>query len=182
MGLPAKTNQFQQVQFERHEMGKADTLRYNVISFVVEGQYERAISELRDFGNRDSEYPRFKEKTDRYISHAIDLVNAVRAKRNFQGAQYMTIAKQQELNDRFRAHYAELQLVLKRIEKIHLDLQIEDSRSTILVMRALIHSVLAIVLVAFVLEAQGGLFSTFHYVVDDGLDQSINWVFDKVGW
>ena len=182
MGLPAKKDQFQQLQIERHEMGKADTLRYNVISFVVEGHYDRAISELRNFGGRDSEYPKFKEKTERYISHAVDLVNAIRAKRNFPGAQYMTMAKQQELNDRFREHYAELQFILKRIEKIHIDLKIEDSRSTVWVVRALVHSAFAILLVAFVIEATNGMLGTAQYVVDDGLNQSINWFFDKIGW
>src|SRR6185312_7473140 len=116
MGLPAKKDQFQ-LQVERHDMGKADTLRYNVITFVVEENYERAIQELRTFSEKDSEYPKFKEKTERYISHAIDLVNAIRTKRKFPGAAFMTMAKQQELNERFREHFNELQNILKRIEK-----------------------------------------------------------------
>ncbi|MBX2995941.1 MAG: hypothetical protein KF681_14035 [Bdellovibrionaceae bacterium] len=181
MGLPAKKEQFQ-FQVERSEMGKADTLRYNVISFVVEGQYDRAVSELKNFAGKDSEYPRFQEKTERYVSHAVDLVNAIRAKRNFPGAQYLTMAKQQELNERFREHYSELQVVLKRIEKIHIDLKLEDSRSTVWVVRALVHSAFAILLVAFMIEATSGLMGTAHYVVDDGLNQTINWFFDKIGW
>ena len=181
MGVPAKKDQFQ-FHVDRKEMGRADSFRYNVISFVVEEQYDRAVSELRNFIERDSEYPNFREKTERYVGHAIDLVNAIKAKRSFPGSKYMTMAKQQELNDRFREHFGELQQVLKRVEKIHVDLRMDDVRSTVWVLKALVLAVGAIVTTAFLLEVFGGLYMTSYIVVDDAFSRAVNWVFEMGGW
>lgn len=179
MGLPAKKENFK-LNVDRSDMGKADTLRYNVLTFVVEENYDRAIHELREFMRKDSEYPKFKEKTERYISHAIDLVNAIRAKRKFPGAAFMTMAKQQELNDRFREHFNELQTILKRVEKTHVDLKIEDIRSTVWVLKAAVHAAFAILVIAFVLEITHGLGETAGVVLDDGVSQTLDWVFSKL--
>jgi hypothetical protein len=180
MGLPVKSNNQLQIQIDRKDMGKADTLRYNIMTYVVEEQYDRAIEELRNFMGRENEYPNFLEKVDRYVGHAIDLVNAIRAKRKFPGSAYMTRAKQQELNERFREHFNELQFVLKKIEKIHVDLKLDDIRSTVWVVRAVVHSAFAILLVAFILEASRGLGFTSQVVLDDFLNDTINWIFTKL--
>jgi hypothetical protein len=151
------------------DMGQADTLRYNVVTHVVEENYDLAIQDLRAFLVTDSEYPRFKERIEKYVYHAIDLINAIRAKRKFPGASSLTMAKQQELNERFREHFNELQDVLKKVEKIQVDLRIEDVRSTVWVVKALINAVFAVVLFAFFIEAGRGLFYNFWVVADDFL-------------
>ena len=179
MGLPTEKDKFQ-LQIDRGEMGKADTLRYNILTFVIEENYERAVESLKNFLKHDSDYPNFHDKIERYILHAVDLVNAIRAKRKFPGAKYMTMAKQQELNERFRQHFLELQGVLKRIEKIQVDLRIEDVRSTVWVVRALAQAVFAIVVVAFVMEMTQGLAQTAFVVADDGATQTIDWIFAKL--
>lgn len=179
MGLPVKADQG--LQFDRKDMGKADTLRYNVSTYVVEEQYDRAIHEMKEFLKKDSEFPRFKEKSERYVNHAIDLVNAIRAKRKFPGAAYLTMAKQQELNEKFREHFHELQQVLKRIEKTHIDLKLEDIRSTVWVIRSVSYAIGAIVFVAFLMEASNGLGMTTVLVVDDSVHQLVSWIFQKIG-
>jgi hypothetical protein len=168
MGALKLTNNFKpQLGLDRKDLGRADTLRFNVLTFVVEEDYERAISELKNFIARDFEYPRFRERVERYIQHAIDLVNAIRAKRKFPGANMLTMAKQQELNDKFAAHFSELTYVLKKVEKIQTDVRIEDVRSTVWILKALMYSVFAIAIVAFLLDVNQGLFRTTVVVVDD---------------
>ncbi len=187
MNLPAKNLENQEsgrrkrvslgLHVDKHELGKADTLRYNVSTHVVDEKYDLAIEELNMYFAADSEFPRFKEKIERHIEHCIDLINAIRAKRNFPGASSLTMAKQQELNDRFRQHFDELQTNLKQIEKIKVDLKLQDIRSTVLVIKAIAHSVLIIFLVAFFIEAGRGLFGTTVSVIDDYFITAVDWIF-----
>jgi len=180
MGLPKKPEGFA-LKVDRREMGEADTLRYNVSSYVVEESYDRAIEALKSYMAREHEFPAFKAKAERYIAHAIDLVYAIQAKRNFPGANFLTMAKQQELNDRFRMHFNELQAVLRKIEKIHLDLKLDDIRSTVWVVKATVQAVFAILVIAFVLEVAHGLLQTAQVVVDDSFTKVTDTVLNKLG-
>lgn len=178
MGLPAR-KQPTQLEIDRSDLGKADTLRFNVLSYVVEENYDRAIETLTEFRNKDSEYPKFKEKTERYLEHCIDLINAIRAKRNFPGMKSLTMAKQQELGEKFMIHFRELQYTLQKIEKIQVDVRIDDVRSTVWIVKALMHSALAVAVVAFALDVSRGLFNTTLIVVDDIFQSLTTWIFGK---
>jgi hypothetical protein len=184
MGLPAKKNNQgfnTDIEIDRKEMGKADTLRYNIVTFVVEENYDKAIQELQDFGNQKSEFPKFRERIARHISHGVDLINAIRAKRNFPGVKNLTMAKQQELNERFRDHFNELQHVLKTIEKIQVELKLDDIRSTVWVVKALTNAVFAIAAIAFIIEASRGLLFNFWVVAEDYMIKFTDWIFKAIG-
>lgn len=182
MGLPVRAEPQFKLNIDRREMGSADTLRFNVLTYVAEGNYDRAVETLRDFFNQESEYPRFHERVDRYVSHSVDLVNAIRAKRNFPGAQYLTVAKQQELNEKFQAHFSELQFMLKKIERVQVDLKMNDVKSTVWVLKTLSYCVLVVFTVALALDVINGLGYTTRIVVEDGYDRIINWTFQKSGY
>ncbi|GIL17495.1 MAG: hypothetical protein BroJett040_12460 [Oligoflexia bacterium] len=177
MGALIKSAQESKIQVDRKEMGKADTLRYNVLVFVVDENYDRAIAELKEYLEIESEYPRFHEKIERYIRHAVDLVNAIRAKRKFPGAHSLTVAKQQELNERFHEHFNELQHILKRIEKVEHDMKVEDVRSTVYVVKALVNAAFAIAILGFFLEISRGLLKTMWVVTDDFFLSITDWIF-----
>lgn len=180
MGAPVLKNNFKpDLGVDRKDMGRADTLRFNVLTYVVEENYERAIHELKAFLERDFEYPKFKGRVERYIHHAIDLVNAIRAKRKFPGAQMLTMAKQQELNEKFASHFAELQHILKKVEHIQQDVRIDDIRSTVWIVKAAIHSAIAIAVVAFLMDVNNGLMQTTMLVVDDVFLEITRWIFNK---
>jgi hypothetical protein len=184
MGLPAvrSKNGSEEIGLDRREMGQADTLRYNVATYVVEEKYDRAIEELRGFLEADSEFPKFKERVSRYVEHSVDLINAIRAKRKFPGASSLTMAKQQELKERFHEHFAELQQVLKNIDRIHTELKIDDIRSTVWVVKALVNSVLAVVLSALVIEASHGLGTSLWLVAEEALVSVTNAIFSVLGF
>jgi len=148
-------------------MGRADTLRYNVLVFVVEENYDRAAQELKNFLEIDSAYPNFRKRIERYINHAVDLVNAIKAKRRFPGVHSLTMAKQQEIVDRFHDHFNELQAILKRVERIEQEMKLDDVRSTVWVVRALVNAAFAVALCAFVIEGARGLMSNAALVTDD---------------
>jgi predicted RNA-binding protein with EMAP domain len=177
MGLPIKKDLRSELGAVGKDMGQADTLRFNVLTYVVEENYEGAIRELKNFLERDSEYPKFRERVERYIQHAVDLVNAIRAKRKFPGAQMLTMAKQQELNEKFVSHFSELQFILKKVEHIQRDLRLEDIRSTVWIVKAAISSAIVIAVVAFLLDVNQGLMATTMIVVDDIFREFMNWMF-----
>lgn len=178
MGLPSLKREFKpEMQIDRKDLGQGDTFRYNVLSYVVEGNYDRAIQEIKNFLDSDFEHPSFKGRVERFLFHAIDLVNAIRAKRNFPGAHMLTMAKQKDLNEKFMVHFQELQYLLKKVEKIQRDVRMEDVRSTVFIVRALIHSMIVISIAAFALEVHRGLLQTTVIVFDEMFAIVTEWIF-----
>jgi hypothetical protein len=167
---------------EKTDMGRVNSLRFNVMTDVLNEQYDRAIQELRDFLEKPSEYPEFRARITRYIDHSIDLIFAIKAKRNFPGINSLTRAKQQELREKFKEHFKELQNMIKKIEKVERDLEIADVRSTIHVVRALWLAIIAVILTAFVLEVARGLASTGLVVVEQLFADITDWLFNLIGY
>lgn len=163
------------------DLGKPDSLRYQVLKMVLDERYDGAIQELKSFLEEPSEYPDFKNKIGRFVSHCIDLIYAIKAKRSFPGISSLTRAKQQELREKFKEHLRELQYSIKKIEKIQADLRINDVRSTIYVIRAIWYSVVGISVLGFVLEVSQGLAKTSAIVVDDSFSRFSEWLLHLVG-
>jgi hypothetical protein len=166
---------------EATDLGKFDSLRFKVMSSVLNEDYDKAIKELKDFLENPSDYPAFKEKVTRYIHHSVDLVFAIKAKRNFPGINSLTRAKQQELREKFKEHFKELQHILMKVEKVETDLRISDVRSTIYVVQALWMAAIAIIALAFTLEFFKGLAETGFIVFDDVITEGTNWLFKLLG-
>lgn len=166
---------------ETTDLGRMDSLRFKVLSWVLNEDYDKSVSELKEFLAQPSEYPEFKERVERYIHHSIDLIFAIKAKRNFPGINSLTRAKQQELREKFKEHFKELQQILMRVEKVETDLRISDVRSTIYVVRALWIAAISIIFLAFSLEILRGLAITSFIVFDDYITSMSNWLFGLIG-
>lgn len=185
MAVPAlKDNSGQSFEagVDKTDLGKPDSLRYSILTWVLDGSYDRAIEELKNFLEEPSEYPNFKDKVTRYIHHSIDLIYAIKAKRSFPGINSLTRAKQQELREKFKGHFRELQNVLKIIEKIQSDLRITDVRSTIYVVKALWLAGLGVVILGFWLDIVNGLAKTSFVVFDDLFSKFANWLAALIGF
>ncbi|PWU15380.1 MAG: hypothetical protein C5B49_11865 [Bdellovibrio sp.] len=164
------------VMIDQRDLGKADTLRYNVMSFLREENYERAVFELEAFLKKPSDFPNFHDKVERYIQHGVALVRAVEMKRNFPGINQLTVAKQQDLKLKIKQHIDELVFVLKKVEGVEAQMRIEDIRSTVLVVRAAVLSIFAVAIVAFVVDLSRGLLWNFIVVVDDFFQTVSRWI------
>ncbi|MBL7543851.1 MAG: hypothetical protein JNL11_08540 [Bdellovibrionaceae bacterium] len=149
------------------DFGKPDQLRHRILILVLDEKYEQAIEDLKEFSQAESSYPSFNRRIERYINHSIDLIYAIKAKRNFPGISQLTRAKQQELRERFKDHLNELVFMLKKIEKVERDLILEDARSTIYVVRALWVAALCLLLTWFVVEIYRGLAVTSFIVLEE---------------
>ena len=179
-GQPVEAQLFN-LRAEVTDLGRADSLRYNILTWVLDEQYDKAIKELKSFLETPSPYPDFKERVTRYCFHSVDLIYAIKAKRNFPGIASLHRAKQQELREKFKEHFKELQYILTRVEKVEADLRISDTRSTIYVVQALWFAGIGIILLAFLLEIIRGLAQTGFVVFDDSITTATNWLFALIG-
>lgn len=167
---------------DKADLGKPDSLRYNILTWVLDERYDRAIEELKEYLEKPSEYPNFKDKITRFIHHSVDLIYAIKAKRSFPGINSLTRAKQQELREKFKEHFRELQYVLKVVEKIQTDLRVQDVRSTIYVVQALWIAGVSIVGLAFYLDMVHGLAKTAYIVFDESFGHAANWLAGMIGF
>jgi hypothetical protein len=154
-----------------------DDLKRNVLVMVTDGKYDEAIATLNHFLMVKSDYPNFKQKTERFIGHSIDLINAIRAKKNFPGFSMLTRSKQQEIGDKIADHYNELQFSLSRIGVILQQIKREDVRSTLWLFRALVYAGWLLMIVALIAEVSGGLYRVGTLVIDDFVDKFLTWLF-----
>ncbi len=180
-GKKSEETQLFNLKADATDMGRADSLRYNVLSWVLDEQYDKAINEIKDLLERPSPYPDFHARVTRYANHSVDLIFAIKAKRNFPGISSLTRAKQQELREKFKEHFKELQYILMRVEKVEADLRISDTRSTIYVVRALWLAGIGIIFLAFLLEIVRGLAQTGFVVFDESITTGTNWLFHLIG-
>lgn len=173
--LQAKTN-----DIDVSDLGIPDTMRYNVLSMVVNEEYDRAIKVLKEFLEADSEYPNFRMKVEKYSLHAIDLIYAIRTKRNFPGMSDLTRTKQQELRDKFNEHFKELRFVMRKIEEYIEELRINDVRSTNMVVKSLWFSLVVVFCAGFFLEVIRNLGYTTEVVFNYYLDNLLDIIFNKI--
>lgn len=173
MGEPKLTNKFEK---ETKEIMNIDELRAAVLNAVADESFDEAIDILQQFLNQPSDYPQFRHRMSRLVGHAIDLVNAIRAKKNFPGLNNLTRSKQQEIGERIKDHFNELQLSMSKMERVAEQLRREDVRSTLWIMRAVIYACGVIVIVAFLKEVTGGLWSAFENVMGNVIDRGLDWV------
>lgn len=182
MGEPQENSSYlrRENDLDVSDLGRPDTLRYNILSFVINEEYERALKTLKDFLASDSDYPNFKNKIERYSLHAIDLIYAIRTKRNFPGINALTRTKQQELKEKFREHFNELKVILRKIENCMEELRLNDVKSTRILVNSLWLSVVTIFIAGLAFELFNGLGQTAYVVFNYNVENLLNWIFTKV--
>ncbi len=180
MGELQTNNRAKSIDLDASDLGRPDGLRYNILSCVVNEEYDLAIKTLKEFIESDSDYPNFKMKIERYTLHAIDLIYAIRTKRNFPGLNALTRTKQQELREKFKEHFKELRLMMKKIENCMEELRISDVKSTRIVVRAFWLSLLTVFCTAFVYEVVRGMGYNVMIYFDHQLGEIMNWLFNLI--
>lgn len=185
MGVPAIVEKNGQSASESNDfggidLGRPDTLRYNVLSYVSKEEYDRGIKILKEFIEKDSEYPNFKMRVERYTLHSIDLIFAIRTKRNFPGLSGMTLTKQQELKVKCKEHFSELSLVMQKIERCMEELRLEDAKSTKIVVKAIWFSLLTVFVAGAFLDFSQGMLGIIYRFINDQFDAIISFVIQKI--
>ena len=119
-------------------------------------------------------------KVERYLLHSIDLIYAIRTKRNFPGISSLTRTKQQELRDKFKEHFKELRFMMKKIEDSLEELRLNDARSTHIVIRSFWLSVIVIFVAGLSFELINGMGHSLEVVFNDYLDHFMQFLFNKI--
>lgn len=164
-----------------NEHGSRDGARSTILGAVASENYQKALEELQAYKESRNEYPQFKARCERYLAYAADLINAIRAKRSFPGLQNLSMSKQQDLYDRAMTHFEDLKATLKKCERIESEVRLDDVRSTVWVVKALIYCVFAVLILGFLLELSRGVLPAASIVLDDAFGSMTNAVFDKIG-
>lgn len=181
MGAAHSETKRNNLDLDLSDLGQPDSLRYNILTFVINEEYDRAINYLKDFMDVESEYPNFKLRIERYVQHSIDLIFAIRTKRNFPGMNQLTRTKQQELKEKFKEHFQELKMIIKKIENSQEELRLTDIKSTKIVVQSLWLASVVVFCSAVGIEIARGLGMTVGIVMDEYLTLAIDWVFKAVG-
>jgi hypothetical protein len=151
-----------------------------ILGHVTEERYDRALKELTEYLNSKPEYPEFKNRSERYIQYAGDLVQAIRAKRGFPGWNALNISKQQDLFDKAILHFDDLKATLEKVEVIEREVRIEDVKSTVWVIQAFVYAVSLLLIVAILKELTGGLMESGQILFDHSMGQLVDLIFDKL--
>lgn len=161
--------------------GGSNSVRAVVLGMVASENYAAAVEEIRAYVDSRNEFPQFRYRAEKYLSYSIDLINAIKAKRSFPGLQHLSMSKQQELHDRAMSHFEDLKATLRKVDHIDKEVKLDDVRSTVWVVKALIYSVFAVLILGFLLELSKGVLPAATIVVDDAFGRFINFIFDKLG-
>ena len=176
MGAANDTKQ-RSSELDMNDLGHINSLRFNVLTTIINEEYDVSIQRLKDFVNQDSDYPNFKLRVERYIQHSIDLIFAIKTKRNFPGFNSLTRSKQQELKEKVKEHFQELKGVLKKIEKCMEELRLNDIRSTHIVVHSLWLSLAAVFISGILLDIFQDVGSNAYVVFDEKSAQLLEYFF-----
>jgi hypothetical protein len=155
------------IQLRAREAGKSASLRRIVLRYVVEAKYKDAAAVIDEYLEMKKMFPSLRSRCNTHAQHAKELINAVRAKRNFPNMQHLSMAKQQEVLDHALNHFEELKYTIKTIEHLVKDEAVKDIRSTVMIIRTLCWVVCAVLLTVFALEFSDSLMQPFLIVFHD---------------
>ena len=167
---------------QKKDQTRMDSLRATVLSMVVTENYDGAREELETHVAMRSAYPGFQERAERYVQHCSELIHAIQTKRNFPGLVSLSLAKQQEVHEKVLQHFDELKQNLKHIERVEREQRLNDMRSTVWVVRTAAQVAALIVVTAFVIDLQAGMFSSAIKVVDHSVEDATTWLVNLAGF
>lgn len=167
---------------QKKDQTRMDSLRATVLNMVVTENYEGAREELETHVAMRSAYPGFQERVERYVQHCSELIHAIQTKRNFPGLASLSLAKQQEVHEKVLQHFDELKQNLKHIERVEREQRLNDMRSTVWVVRTAAQVAALIVVTAFVIDLQAGMFSSAIKVVDHSVEDATTWLVNLAGF
>jgi hypothetical protein len=164
------------IQLRAREVGKNASLRRVVLRFVADGKYNDANMILDEYLQLKAVFPQLRDRSKLHVIHAKELINAIRAKRNFPNLSQLAMSKQQEILDHAIAHFEELKQTLRMVEAMVKDEAIRDMRSTIWVLRSLVYFTMLIVLTTFITEFSGSMGKPLWVVFNDFADNSFKFL------
>ena len=166
------------LELSSSDMGRPDSYRYVILSLVGKEEYDKASAKIREYTESMPDYPNFKARSGRFLEYALDLVNGIKVKRGFPGFASLPGAKQRDLFERAMDHFKDLVATLKKVEGVESEVRLEDLRSTIWVIQAVVWCSFAIAVVMFMKEVSKGVLPSVDIVITDAANRFTDWLFD----
>jgi hypothetical protein len=163
------------------DAGQSDSLTHSILHFVVESKYDRARSELKRYQESKPHYPQFAPRTARYFEHCLALIEALEIKRGVRGFHQMSVSKQHGIVERVQAQGEDLSHTLKKIEQIERQIKLEDLRSTVIFVRALMMSAMGMMIIFVMVQMTKGIWPTMMVLVEKYSGELLDRVFAMIG-
>lgn len=126
----------QDIGISKAAIGSSTGLKKRVLSLVVEERYEQALQSLDRYIEGQTDFLAVKPKTELYRRQIAELVRSIQKKRSIPNLSTLRQARKQEIIETVKAQFEEIKIRLQKIEKVELELRIEDVRSTVIFVKA----------------------------------------------
>ncbi len=164
----------------KRDLGRIDSLRTAIPGMVLAENYERAKEELVAYVELKTAFPHFQQRVERLVQHCCELIQAIQTKRNFPGLAALSLAKQQEIQDKVIEHFEDLKVHIKQIENVERDTKLNDVRSTVWVVRAFCQGAVGICFAMFLMDVKNGEFGNLLLVTGSLVDGFTDWLVNLI--
>ncbi|MDZ4678277.1 MAG: hypothetical protein SGI74_12300 [Oligoflexia bacterium] len=157
----------QKYEFVVGTYAEIGVFQHEALSAVAEGRYEDAVVKISEYQKRKAHVVMHKAKTERLFDHARELISAIKAKKTFPNLTSPPQSKQDEIQQKAHENWNDLKATLRRVKAIEAEISLQDARSSIWVIRALILSTMVILGCFIINEAFRSFGKSFSVVLDD---------------
>ena len=143
------------------------SLQHKILTAIVQKNYDEALKVLKDYRKGKSSHPTYITKTSSIYDHAENLIQSIKIKKNFPNLSELNPKKLEELIQKTKEHWEELRIVLRRLSTVEKEMEIEDSRSTLLVVKAILLATFIILSAIIVNEAVLSFGISYKVLIQD---------------
>ncbi len=147
--------------------GLAFGLGHTILTLVAQSRFDMAIGEIDNLKKAHKELPILFRKSERFLSHCKELVQAIKMKKSFPNISTLPLSKQEEMHDRIMDHFEELKSSLKKIDRMEADIRVQDARSSLWVVRTFAICTCVVVAFAIALEAHRTMGKPVRVILED---------------
>lgn len=153
------------------EIGAKDAelgmIQYDVINLVAAGKYDEAKAAIDRYHDMKSNYKAYKRATEKIYTGSKDLIDIIKNKMETPGLRNLLPQKQEELNDDIQDNWQLLKSLMKRLRTVERELATNDSKSTLIVIKAMLFSATFILVVFLINEIFSSLGQSFPMFVKE---------------
>lgn len=149
-----------------------------VLTYVVDNKYDESIRVIKDHIENKREYPFFKERTERFVQYAEEIVQQIKQKREVLAIPSLSNSKQHELREKVQVYFKELRKTLAAIEQIEREIHIEDIKTTVWIVKSGFYAMASVFAVMLYFELTGGVIQSFGSLYLDLVERFMSLVFN----
>jgi len=159
-------------ELSRRDLDDGDAFRNLTMRFVVDAKYTEAGYVIDEYVKSKTVYPQVQRRVAPHVAYAKELINAIKAKRNFPNLGQLSMSKQQEILDHAVGHFDDLRATLKAIKRVAREESVRDVRSTVWVVKSLLFVTALFLVSLFIIDFKNMFGPSFWFVFNDSTDSA----------